>query len=296
MSETIRVKYRTWHRAKPPKPIKLQIPGWSGVDHTHTNGSKAQPWHCQPFVEGSTYGLELCYPFSTECHAVNRGGKMFFEGDFEAEKRETMVDGVSLPPFACFADGHFGMTSCLDIEVPDELSMRIESHPSFYTDQSGTAPVVVPGHIQSSWWSKIFFVVFKNPQEGQRYVFRGGEPYAQIILVPRRVSYDIREMSEMERLSRGMRDNVIKNYAMDIAGNNWTSDGGHKFDDKYKKLATIAAKHGCPHVQNYLEMIKTRTRSKIRMRLLEARHENITVQNFQEKQKLQADHPASDQA
>lgn len=292
MLESIRVKYRTWHGAKPPKPIKLQIPGWSGCDHTHDNGSKAQPWHCQPFVDGSTYGLELCYPFRTECHAVNRGGRMVFEGDFADENRETMSDGVAMPPFACFAEGHFGMTSCVDLEIPDEWLMRIESHPRFYTDYTGTAPVVVPGHIQSSWWSKIFFVVFKNPAEGQRYVFRHGEPYAQIIFVGRKVSYQIEEMTEHEKFSRGMQDNVIKNYAMDIAGNSWTSEGGHKFDDKYKKLSSIAAKHGCPHVKRHLEEVRSRSRSKIRKRLLRSTNENITVQDIEEGEKLQADHNA----
>ena len=252
MSETIRVKCRTWHLGKPPKSIKLQIPGWSGCDHTHTHGSKAQPWHCQPFIDGSTYGMELTFPFETEFHATMRDGKMHFEGDFAAENEITKPQGVHLPPFACFADGHFGMTSCLDIQVPDGYVLRMESHPRFYTDTTNTVPCVVPGHLQTSWWSKIFFVVFKNPVEGQKYIFRKDEPYAQILILPKKVSYEVDPMTEQEIFKRGSQDGIIADNARSIAGLTWTSEGGHQFDDKYKKLASVAAKHGCPHVQKHL--------------------------------------------
>lgn len=278
MSESIRVKYRSWHNATPPKPIKLSIPGWSGCDHTHKTGSKAQPWHCQPFVDGSIYGLELTYPFSTECHAVMRDGKMCFEGDFTIENEITKPQGVTLPPFACFADGHFGMTSCLDIEVPDAQVLRLESHPRFYTDTTGTVPCVVPGHLQTSWWPKIFFVVFKNPAEGQRYIFRSNEPYAQVLIIPKKVSYDIEKMTDKEVYHRGYLDGAIADNARSIAGQTWHSEGGHQFDDKYKKLSTVAAKNGCPYVGKHIEIVKSKPRGNIRRKLLKGKNEDPGVQ------------------
>ena len=286
MSETIRVKYRSWHLGKPPKPIKLQIPGWSGCDHTHTTGSKAQPWHCQPFVDGSTYGMELLFPFETEFQAIMRDGKMHFEGDFEAENEITKSQGVQLPPFACFADGHFGMTSCLDIEVPDGYVLRLESHPRFYTDTTNTVPCVVPGHLQTSWWTKIFFVVFKNPVEGQKYIFKKDEPYAQILILPKKVSYEVEKMTEHEVFKRGSQDGIIADHARSIAGQTWISEGGHQFDDKYKKLASIAAKMGCPHVQEHLESIKSKPKSKISRFLVKGKNENSSIQTDKKDQQL----------
>lgn len=286
MSETIRVKCRTWHLGKPPKSIKLQIPGWSGCDHTHTHGSKAQPWHCQPFIDGSTYGMELTFPFETEFHATMRDGKMHFEGDFAAENEITKSQGVHLPPFACFADGHFGMTSCLDIQVPDGYVLRMESHPRFYTDTTNTVPCVVPGHLQTSWWSKIFFVVFKNPVEGQKYIFKKDEPYAQILILPKKVSYEVDPMTEQEIFKRGSQDGIIADNARSIAGLTWTSEGGHQFDDKYKKLASVAAKHGCPYVQKHLEEIKAKPRGRIARKLVKGKNENPTIQTEKKDQEL----------
>ncbi len=286
MSESIRVKYRAWHLGKPPKLIKLQIPGWSGCDHTHKTGSKAQAWHCQPFIDGSTYGMELIYPFESEAHCIMRDGKMCFEGDFEKENQITKPQGVTLPPFACFADGHFGMTSCLDIQVPDGYILRLESHPRFYTDTTNTVPCVVPGHLQTSWWPKIFFVVFKNPSEGQKYIFRKDEPYAQILILPKKVSYEVEQMTEQEVFKRGMQDGIIVDYAKKIAGQTWTSEGGHQFDDKYKKLSSIAAKHGCPHVQEHLESLKSKTKGNMFRKLLKGKNENTSIQDNEKDQQL----------
>ena len=283
MHEPIRVKYRYWHQGKPPKPIRLQIPGWSGIDNQHTNGSKAQPWHCQPFVDGSTYGLELCYPFDTECHVQVRDGKLEFIGDFEEENKVTMLQNVKLPPFSSFAEGHFGMTSCLDLQVPDDMVLRIESHPRFYTDTTNTVPCVVPGHLQTSWWTKIFFVVFKNPVEGQKYIFRKGEPYAQILVLPKKCSYDVVEMTENEKFKRGTQDNIIVDFARNIAGNTWVSEAGHEFDDKYKKLSTVAAKNGCPYMTKHLEDIKNKPKVSIKRKLLKKRKDEDSAVQDKEK-------------
>ena len=280
MSESIRVKYRTWHLGKSPKPIKLQIPGWAGSDLTHENGSKAQPWHCQPFVEASTYGLELVYPFSTECHVKMKNGELLFEGDFTEENKIVAKDSVTLPPFMKFADGHFGMTSCVDIQVPDDMILRIEPHPRFYTDSTNTVPIAVAGHLQTSWWPKIFFVVFKNPSEGQKYIFRQDEPYAQILILPKKVHNDINEMTQNEIFSRLVQDKILTDEARKISGHSWKSDEGYKFDDKYKKLGSLASKHGCPFVQQHLESIKDNPKSKIKRKLI--KNENKTIQTKKE--------------
>lgn len=282
MSNNIRVKYRTWHTGKPPRPVKLQIPGWAGKDHTHSNGSEAQPWHCQPFVEGSTYGLELVYPFETECHVYMKDGKVFFDGDFTEESKKIKDATVVFPPFGSFADGHFGMTSCLDIQVPEDMILRLEPHPRFYTDLTYTCPLLVCGHLQTSWWPKIFFVVFKNPAEGQKYIFKQGEPYGQVLILPKKITYDVKEMEPAEKFSRGMQDKIIGDHAREIAGNKWISDRGDKFDDKYKKLSTLATKHGCPYVGQFLEKEKSEVKRKIKRKLIK-KNENKTIQTKKNK-------------
>lgn len=272
MSEILKIKYRTWYQGQPPQKIKLEIPGWGGKNNEHTDGSEAQPWHCTPFLDGSTYGLELLYPFDTECHVKIVEDKITFEGDFSAESSKTQP--VKLPPFISFAAGHFGMTSCLDIQVPETHVLRIESHPSFYTDNTHTIPCVVPGHLQTAWWPKIFFVVFKFPLPGQTYIFKKNMPYAQIIVLPKKPVYSIDEMNETERNSRNLLDNKIVKNSNIFTKNAWRSNLGYDFDDKYKILSGIFAKAGTEGVINFVNNVKPK--KTIKLKLI---HENKTLQN-----------------
>ena len=254
--QTIELKYRSWYQGQPPKPIKLQIPGWSGEANKHSDGDKPQPWHCPPFVDANTYGLELYYPFDTECHVTFENGKLNFFGDFTQEQEK--IPNVQLPPFMSFAPGHFGMTSTLDIKVPEGYVLRTEPHPRFYTDETGTVPCCLPGHLQTDWWPRIFFVVFKNPFPGQTLVFRKNEPYGQILILPRKIAYDIKEMSNGEKSARSTADAKINSYAKKICKNDWHDHLGHNFDDKYKVLSSINAKNGCAGVSKFIDAIDTK--------------------------------------
>jgi hypothetical protein len=42
----IEIKYRLGesHPPHPPQQIKLELPGWSGENHKHCDGTRAQPW------------------------------------------------------------------------------------------------------------------------------------------------------------------------------------------------------------------------------------------------------------
>jgi hypothetical protein len=254
--ESIEVKYRTWYKGIPPKPIKLEIPGWAGDSHGHKDGDRPMPWHCIPFVEASTYGLELLYPFAVECHVKNVGGKIVFEGDWD---KEQPPNDVQFPPFLSFAPGHFGFTSSMDIEAPPGHIIRLEPHPRLYTDTTGTVPLAVAGHIQSEWWPKIFFVVFKSPLPGQEYIFREGEPYAQILILPRKVTYSVKEMSQQEKDVRLRRDHYISQHRTKIANHSWFDYLNNNFDDKYKVLSQIYAKEGVAGVDRFLEEINAKT-------------------------------------
>lgn len=248
--EKINLKCRTWHKGVLPSVIKLQIPGWAGDENNHTDGDEPQPWHCPPFVSASTYGLELKYPFDTECRVKNEKGKIIFEGDFTEESKQ--VGEVKLPPFLSFAGNHFGMTSGLDIKVPENYVLRTEPHPAFYTDTTGTFPCCLPGHIQTYWWPKIFFVVFKNPPEGGFVIFKKGMPYGQVLILPNKVNYEIEKMSELETRERLMIDNSIESNIKRVSKNSWKDYKGNNFSDKYKQLSSLFSKKGYEGVKNFL--------------------------------------------
>lgn len=257
MSEVV-VNYRTRHLGTAPAPIKLEIPGWAGDNRYHSDNGKPQPWHCPPFVEASSYGHELVYSFANECRVTRVAGDIRFEGDFSSEQWEIDEDNQPLtgegtpkksPPMVSFAPGHYGMTSCLDMEPPDGYVIRTEPHPRFYTDDSGTVPCMLVGHIRR-WWSKTFFVVFKAPREGETHVFRPGEPCGQVLFLPQKDRYKVRfeefEPGELEQ--RKARDARISEGRQHIATHVWRDDSGHQFDDVYRVLSSSYAKGGYPQL------------------------------------------------
>lgn len=286
--DTIEVRFRTWYKGLPPQPIKLKIPGWAGKDHNHGNGAEPQPWHCPPFVEGSTYGLELLYPFENTCKVVNEDGKVRFEGDFSNE-----IEEYNQPPFDVFAPGHYGFTSSLDIVGPPNHIIRLEPHPRYYTDDTWTCPCVVPGHIQSEWWSRIFFIVFKAPPVGCHHIFRYKEPYAQILVLPKKVSYEIYPMDHEENKQRTIMDSLINKSDKGLADNCWVDNLGHHFNDKYKVMARMFAKGGCPAVEQFVrdkvqeqeDDMKAKTQAsgkRMKRRLVAPSHEKLQDQTQSE--------------
>lgn len=246
---TIDVGWRTNHKGIPPRPIKLEIPGWSGHDLRHNDGASPQPWHCPPFVDGSTYGLELLYPFDAQCTVSMHDGVIRFDADFSPEMHSSMGD----PPFKAFAPRHYGFTSSLDLQVPDDMVVRLEPHPRYFTDHTDTCPCAVPGHIQGSFWPRIFFVVFKAPPPGQTHVFRKGEPYAQILIVARKVHYDVRMMGPDSARERELNSGYIHQCSDQLARHTWLSDSGQKFNDKYKVLQAADLKRGRVGVEETLK-------------------------------------------
>jgi hypothetical protein len=270
----INIKYRTWFKGEKPTPIKIQVPGWGG----ESNYIDGQPWHCKPFVDGSTYGLELIYPFDTEVTVTTKDGKLCWTGDFTVESTNA---GNWERPFSSFAPHHFGFTSSLDIETEDGYGTMILPHPRYYTDRTGTVPLAIQGMIESSWWPRIFFVVFKSPQEGQTYIFRKGEPYAQLIFVPTAVSYNIQPMTDDEKKIREEQESILSKHFKKISTRVWKNSEGGTFDNKYKRLSGLVKKYGKPAVMEFIKKIKDkneRPAKKFAYRMINVNNDNKTQQ------------------
>jgi hypothetical protein len=254
--DKIPLKYRTWFKGIAPRPIKLALPGWAGNPDERGDGARAQPWHCLPFVEGSTYGLELVYPFDTECRiSLADNGALNVEADFSREEPAGML---AESPVSVFAPGHYGVATALDIQPPPGYVLRLEPHPRYFTDTTHTTPCCVPGHLQTEWWPKLFFAVFKNPPPGHTHVFRKGEPYAQLLVVPRRVSYDIAPMTPEQAQARIGRDHAIMNLAEHYLENAWVDHARNPFNDKYKVLSRVFASEGEEGIRKLLEAARQR--------------------------------------
>ena len=166
--DILNIKYSTYASALPPRPIRISVGGWSGSLAKMEDESDPQPWHCLPYVEGATHGLELVYPYENECHVVNENGSVRFEWDY-AKEPGGEVTGAE---FLLFAPAHMSkfylFNTRLDLEAPPGHVIRSEPHPRFYTDETGTVPLAMVSHLQNEWYPKLLFVVFRAPRPGQR--------------------------------------------------------------------------------------------------------------------------------
>jgi hypothetical protein len=239
------LRYRTSAKGIAPRPIRMDVPGWAGIANKMEPGAAPQPWHCNPFVEGSTHGLELLYPMDQDCQVISDdAGKTRIAWEYAREG-----NGVTGGEVVVFAPGFYLLNTMLDLRAPAGYALRTEPHPRFFTDTTGTVPLALIGHLQTEWWPKLFFVAFKCPPSGQRHIFRKGEPYAQLILVPRRVSYDLQPMIAAEAEQRRQAEAHFVAAAQHIARNRWHDHTGQTFNDKYKVLSRAFAKGGHEAVQ-----------------------------------------------
>jgi Flp pilus assembly protein TadD len=247
------VKYSTTSRALPPQRIKLQVPGWGGDESQKmVDGSVVQPWHCQPFADGSTYGLELIYQHEQECHIVNDGATVRIEWDFYKEPGD-VTGGEFVTFFSKGPPGQYLFSTRIDIVAPPDHVARIEPHPRFFTDTTGTVPVAIIANVQTEWWSKWFFVVFKVPPPGQRHIFRKGEPFAQVIFVPRRVKYDIVPMTADEETVRRLSAHRVEAARNEIGTNLWLNSAGAEQSNYYKVLSAAFSREGHDGVERVID-------------------------------------------
>ena len=144
-----------------------------------------------------------------------------------AGEQEPQADG-SMP--------YYTYQLLLDLKVEALFAIKVETHPRFYTDTTGTAPIAVPAVIRH-WWPMIFFVVFKTPAEGQTHIFRPGEPFMQVTIVQADETFDLVEMTEEEAAERELQSRRIYASRSTLsADTQWTSASDTVFDGTYRRL------------------------------------------------------------
>jgi hypothetical protein len=230
------VKYRMHNEKLAPRRTRMEIPGWSGERQPRADGSREQVWHCVPFSESAQYGIELFYPYANELRVTTKAGKLSFDGDFGPAPE----GGVNWPPFRNFGDTFYTYQLLLDLKVPPGFAFRTEPHPRFYSDSTGTVPIAVPALIRA-WWPMVNFCVFKSPTEGQSHIFRPGEPFAQIIVIPEEADIELQPMTEEEAAEREVQSRRIHANRPKLAGDTeWLSSTDTVFDGIYRHLHRAA--------------------------------------------------------
>ena len=232
------VKYRSFTPGLDPRRTKLEVPGWGGEREPRKDGSMEQAWHCIPFSEGARYGIEIFYPHPNEFRVTTQAGKLVFEGDFGPAPPG---QGGQWPPFRTFGEPYYTYQLSLDLKVEEGFALLIEPHPRFYTDLTDTTPIAISALIRR-WWPMIFFLVFKSPPEGRTHVFRPGEPFAQILVVPEEAEFELAPMSEEEAAERELQSRRIYQSRDRLSiDSRWTSATNTVFDGTYRHILGAAS-------------------------------------------------------
>ncbi len=237
------LSYRTSGHAFPPQPVRMAVPGWGGLaDKKRENGSEPQPWHCPPFFEGGTYGLELAYQHAADCHIVNDDGRIRIRGDWGDEAGEVVRAGT-FPAPGKEGVPFYVLDTGVDLQVPPGHVVHTQPHPRFFTDPVGTVPAALCGHFGSDEQNRRLFVAFKAPEPGRRHILRYGDPYVQILLVPRQRRYEVTRMPPEEEAARRQVEDGILLAKTFIAKRVWHTPEGLEFNDHYRILER-AFEHG----------------------------------------------------
>jgi len=286
--DNLDIKFRTAGKALPPRPIKTAVPGWGGSAlKKRENGSDPQPWHCAPFGEGATYGLELIYQYETECHVVNDTGQIRIDWDY-AREPGGVVGFDEFSESAPRPSQFYIFATSLDLQAPTGYVLRTEPHPRFFTDATGTVPVALCGHVQTQWWPKKLFVVFKAPAPGQRHIFRKGEPYVQILFVPAATRYEPTAMSPAEAARREELERGILLAKSLIAKQVWHSPDGLEFNDHYKVLTRTFEREGAAGVEAAVHEAVARYQEAVPQGKTMAEYLNLAIQYQREGKFLEA--------
>jgi hypothetical protein len=231
------VRYRLNDPRLSPRPTKLEIPGWAGQREPRRDGSQEYAWHCLPFSEGARYGIEVFYPYDNELHVSTREGRLVLDGDFGPPPPES---DLQWPPFRTFGEKFYTYQLLLDLKVDDGLAIRTEPHPRFYTDPTDTTPIAVPALIRN-WWPMVFFAVFKSPAEGRTHIFRPGEPFMQILVLPEEADFELVPMGDEEAAERELQARRIHASRDTLsADTHWTSATNTVFDGTYRHILGAA--------------------------------------------------------
>ena len=81
------------------------------------------------------------------------------------------------------------------------------------------------------------FVVFKSPAEGRTHIFRPGEPFAQVIVIPAESDFELVEMGEEEAAERRR---IHESRDTLSAHTKWVSSTHTVFDGTYRHLLSAA--------------------------------------------------------
>ena len=87
----------------------------------------------------------------------------------------------------------------------------------------------------------VYFLVFKSPPEGATHIFRPGEPFVQILILPEEADFDLVPMPEEEAAERELQSRrIFESRSTLSAETEWKSATNTVFDGTYRHILGAA--------------------------------------------------------
>jgi Flp pilus assembly protein TadD len=245
---TLSIKYRLQGKALPPRPLRAASRAAAAANTQAPADTKAErvpadgTWQCPVFVEGSSHGVELLYPYDTPCEVVNDGGEIRILWDPSGSPGDG-VDADALTLSKASPTQTYLFNTMLDLQAPAGYVLRTEPHPRCLVDPAGTCPTALYGHVQSEWWPKHLLVGFQVPSAGRRHVFRKGEPYARVLFIPKD-DYELVPMTPEEETGRRRMEVEIRLTQSLIGKDVRVGASGAHVNDHYEVLSRAYDRDG----------------------------------------------------
>lgn len=210
-------------------PLVGVRPAISDVDRDLAKLSRppAMPLHCKPWVDASSYGLLLRFPYKATVEIVDTGAH---PPTIRISPRSASRVYGQLA--YSFAPGHVGVSSGYWLKTDPGVGTFTNILPHGYPPKGA----LVPGLVETWRYPKNLFIVFKCPGPGETITFEHGDPLCVLIPVlcepvtAERMSPD--DVREFAGLRERWREHLAAHPEL-----YWTSRDGETFTHAYKALA-----------------------------------------------------------
>jgi hypothetical protein len=220
----VKIKYKARFDSFPTlQRVKPSVP-----DHyrqlARQSPPPALPTHCKPWVDASSYGLLLTYPYQATLTVV---------GQENARAVYTMTPPSSRlvygPIAQMLTNEHFSFESGYWFKTDPEIGIYTNHLPPGYT----TPGHLIPGLVECWRYPKRLFVVFEVPQPGESISFRFGDPLC--VLMPVITEPVVGEVMTDDELQDVLDRNARwDDYLTEHPELKWTSADGVEFNHMYK--------------------------------------------------------------
>ncbi len=194
----------------------------------------AVPYHCKPWVDGQTIGWTLFYGYlSSVAIRGNEDGGIDVDNLEQLTKETQQADIISQ-----FAKGHFGIGSGYTLSTLPDISTLI-----LPVSSSPPGLEAIVGLIETDWYPRQIFLVFKVPQPGVEILLEHKTPLARVVMTPRFDELTAQPMTaeEIEEIE-GRRQAYLADES--TSDSRWVDAAGNSFTHVYKQWSKRHRKGG----------------------------------------------------